>query len=293
VLGNIPESLMGKRVLTLDMGGLVAGTKYRGEFEERLRRSSTRSASPGRSSSSSTSSTPLVGAGAAEGAIDAATSSSPRSRAARSSASARPRSTSTGKYIEKDAALERRFQPVYVDEPTLQETIDILHGIRPLYEKHHRVKITDLALKAAADLSVRYVADRSLPDKAIDLIDEASARVRMKLTTTPDELRAMQKEIRELVIQKEEAIAGQDYETAANFRDNEKKLKEKYVSEETAWRDKLGATVPDVTRSTSPRSSARGPVCPCPGWWRRRPPSCSRWRRRSTSGSSARTRRSR
>jgi ATP-dependent Clp protease ATP-binding subunit ClpC len=136
---------------------------------------------------------------------------------------------------------------VYVDEPTLQETIDILHGIRPLYEKHHRVKITDAALKSAAELSVRYVADRSLPDKAIDLIDEASARVRMKLTTTPGELRAMQKEIRELVTQKEEAIAGQDYETAANFRDNEKKLKEKYVSEEMAWRDKLGATVPDVT----------------------------------------------
>src|SRR5581483_7532340 len=123
---------------------------------------------------------------------------------------------------EKDAALERRFQPVFVDEPSLTETIEILHGIRSLYEKHHRVRITDEALKAAAELSVRYVNDRSLPDKAIDLIDEASARVRMKLTTTPDDLRAMQKEIRELQIQKEEAIAGQDYETAASFRDRER-----------------------------------------------------------------------
>jgi len=136
---------------------------------------------------------------------------------------------------------------VFVDEPSLAETIEILHGIRPLYEKHHRVTITDDALKAAAELSVRYVSDRSLPDKAIDLIDEASARVRMKLTTTPEELRAMQREIRELQTQKEEAIAAQDYETAANFRDKEKKLKDKYVSQETKWRDELGATVPDVT----------------------------------------------
>jgi ATP-dependent Clp protease ATP-binding subunit ClpC len=136
---------------------------------------------------------------------------------------------------------------VFVDEPTLAETIEILHGIRALYEKHHRVKITDEALKAAAELSVRYVSDRSLPDKAIDLIDEASARVRMKLTTTPEELRAMQREIRELQTQKEEAIAAQDYETAANFRDKEKKLKDKYVTQETKWRDELGASVPDVT----------------------------------------------
>src|SRR5438132_857954 len=121
------------------------------------------------------------------------------------------------KYIEKDAALERRFQPVFVDEPSLAETIDILHGIRSLYEKHHRVNITDDALRAAAELSVRYVSDRSLPDKAIDLIDESSARVRMKLTTTPEDLREMQREIRDLRMQKEEAIAAQDYETAANL----------------------------------------------------------------------------
>ena len=189
----------------------------------------------------------LVGAGAAEGAIDAANILKPALARGEIQCIGATTLNEYRKYIEKDAALERRFQPVFVDEPTLAETIEILHGIRPLYEKHHRVKITDEALKAAAELSVRYVSDRSLPDKAIDLIDEASARVRMKLTTTPDELRAMQREIRELQTQKEEAIAAQDYETAANFRDKEKKLKDKYVSQETKWRDELGATVPDVT----------------------------------------------
>src|ERR1035437_1264231 len=247
ILGNIPESLMGKRVLTLDMGALVAGTKYRGEFEERLKKILDEIRQSREVVLFIDELHTLVGAGAAEGAIDAANILKPALARGEIQCIGATTLNEYRKYIEKDAALERRFQPVYVDEPTLQETIDILHGIRPLYEKHHRVKITDAALKSAAELSVRYVADRSLPDKAIDLIDEASARVRMKLTTTPDELRAMQKEIRELVTQKEEAIAGQDYETAANFRDNEKKLKEKYVSEEMAWRDKLGATVPDVT----------------------------------------------
>jgi ATP-dependent Clp protease ATP-binding subunit ClpC len=229
------------------MGGLVAGTKYRGEFEERLKKILDEIRQSREVVLFIDELHTLVGAGAAEGAIDAANILKPALARGEIQCIGATTLNEYRKYIEKDAALERRFQPVYVDEPTLQETIDILHGIRPLYEKHHRVKITDAALKSAAELSVRYVADRSLPDKAIDLIDEASARVRMKLTTTPDELRAMQKEIRELVTQKEEAIAGQDYETAANFRDNEKKLKEKYVSEEMAWRDKLGATVPDVT----------------------------------------------
>jgi ATP-dependent Clp protease ATP-binding subunit ClpC len=247
VLGNIPESLMGKRVLTLDMGGLVAGTKYRGEFEERLKKILDEIRQSREVVLFIDELHTLVGAGAAEGAIDAANILKPALARGEIQCIGATTLNEYRKYIEKDAALERRFQPVYVDEPSLQETIDILHGIRPLYEKHHRVKITDLALKAAADLSVRYVADRSLPDKAIDLIDEASARVRMKLTTTPDDLRAMQREIREMVTQKDEAIAGQDFETAASFRDKEKQLKEKYVSEEMAWRDKLGATVPDVT----------------------------------------------
>ena len=246
ILGNIPESLMGKRVLTLDMGALVAGTKYRGEFEERLKKILDEIRQSREVVLFIDELHTLVGAGAAEGAIDAANILKPALARGEIQCIGATTLNEYRKYIEKDAALERRFQPVFVDEPSLQETIEILHGIRPLYDKHHRVQITDDALKAAAELSVRYVTDRSLPDKAIDLIDEASARVRMKLTTTPDNLREMQKEIRELQAQKEEAIAGQDYETAASFRDKEKKLKEKYVSLEMKWRDELGATVPEV-----------------------------------------------
>src|SRR5665213_580205 len=246
VLGNIPESLIGKRVLTLDMGALVAGTKYRGEFEERLKKILDEIRQSREVVLFIDELHTLVGAGAAEGAIDAANILKPALGRGEIQCIGATTLNEYRKYIEKDAALERRFQPVFVDEPSLQETIEILHGLRPLYDKHHRVQITDDALKAAAELSVRYVTDRSLPDKAIDLIDEASARVRMKLTTTPDYLRDLQKEIRELQGQKEEAIAGQDYETAASFRDKEKKLKEKYVSLEMTWRDELGATVPDV-----------------------------------------------
>jgi ATP-dependent Clp protease ATP-binding subunit ClpC len=246
ILGNIPESLMGKRVLTLDMGALVAGTKYRGEFEERLKKILDEIRQSREVVLFIDELHTLVGAGAAEGAIDAANILKPALARGEIQCIGATTLNEYRKYIEKDAALERRFQPVFVDEPSLQETIEILHGIRPLYDKHHRVQITDDALKAAAELSVRYVTDRSLPDKAIDLIDEASARVRMKLTTTPENLREMQKEIRELQAQKEEAIAGQDYETAASFRDKEKKLKEKYVTLEMTWRDELGATVPDV-----------------------------------------------
>jgi ATP-dependent Clp protease ATP-binding subunit ClpC len=238
--------LRGKRVLTLDMGALVAGTKYRGEFEERLKRMLDEIRSSGQVVLFIDELHTLVGAGAAEGAIDAANILKPALARGEIQCIGATTLNEYRKYIEKDAALERRFQPVFVDEPSLIETISILHGVKALYEKHHRVTVTDKAIKAAAELSVRYVSDRSLPDKAIDLMDEASARVRMKLTTTPPDLKTMQKEIRDLQIKKEEAIANQDYETAASFRDKEKKLKDKYVKEEMEWRDKLGATVPEV-----------------------------------------------
>ena len=247
VLGNIPESLMGKRVLTLDMGALVAGTKYRGEFEERLKKILDEIRQSREVVLFIDELHTLVGAGAAEGAIDAANILKPALARGEIQCIGATTLNEYRKYIEKDAALERRFQPVFVEEPSLTETVEILFGIRSLYEKHHRVRITDEALSAAAELSERYVPDRSLPDKAIDLIDESSARVRMKLTTTPENLRTMQKEIRALQIKKEEAIAAQDYETAASFRDQEKKLKDQYVSEEMQWRDELGQTVPDVT----------------------------------------------
>jgi ATP-dependent Clp protease ATP-binding subunit ClpC len=244
---NIPESLMGKRVLTLDMGALVAGTKYRGEFEERLKKILDEIRSSREVVLFIDELHTLVGAGAAEGAIDAANILKPALARGEIQCIGATTLNEYRKYIEKDAALERRFQSVFVDEPTDSETIAILHGVRNLYEKHHRVNITDEALKAAAELSARYVADRAQPDKSIDLIDEAAARVRMKLTTLPDNLREMQKEIRELQVQKEEAIASQDYETAASFRDKEKKLKEKYVQAEAHWRDELGQQVPEVT----------------------------------------------
>ena len=245
-LGNVPESLLNKRVLTLDMGALVAGTKYRGEFEERLKKILDEIRSTREVVLFIDELHTLVGAGAAEGAIDAANILKPALARGEIQCLGATTLNEYRKYIEKDAALERRFQPVFVDQPSLAETIDILHGIKSLYEKHHRVTITDLAVRAAAVMSDRYVADRALPDKAIDLIDEASARVRMRLTTTPPELKEMQKEIKLLQAQKEESIAKQDYETAANFRDQEKKQKDKYAVEESAWRDKLGEIVPEV-----------------------------------------------
>ena len=246
IASNIPESLIGKRVLTLDMGALVAGTKYRGEFEERLKKILDEIRSSREVVLFIDELHTLVGAGAAEGAIDAANILKPALARGEIQCIGATTLNEYRKYIEKDAALERRFQSVFVDEPNLSETVAILHGVRNLYEKHHRVMITDEALTAAAELSARYVADRAQPDKSIDLIDEAAARVRMKLTTLPDDLREQQKAIREVMIQKEEAIASQDYETAASFRDQERKLKEKYVQAEAAWRDELGQTMPEV-----------------------------------------------
>jgi ATP-dependent Clp protease ATP-binding subunit ClpC len=246
VLGNIPESLLNKRVLTLDMGALVAGTKYRGEFEERLKKILDEIRSSREVVLFIDELHTLVGAGAAEGAIDAANILKPALARGEIQCIGATTLNEYRKYIEKDAALERRFQPVFVDQPSLVETIDILQGVKSLYEKHHRVTITDPAVRSAAVLSDRYVSDRALPDKAIDLIDEASARVRMKLTTTPDDLKDLQKEIKRLQAEKEESIAHQDYETAAGVRDREKKLKEKYAQKESAWRDRLGETVPEV-----------------------------------------------
>jgi ATP-dependent Clp protease ATP-binding subunit ClpC len=245
-LGNVPESLLKKRVLTLDVGALVAGTKYRGEFEERLKRIIDEIRSSREVVLLIDELHTLVGAGAAEGAIDAASILKPALARGEIQCIGATTLNEYRKYIEKDAALERRFQPVFVDQPTMRETIDILQGLKSLYEKHHRVTITDAALRAAAVMSDRYVADRALPDKAIDLIDEGSARVRLKLATTPDELKDLQKEIKKLKAEREGAIAHLGYETAAAMRVKEKELKEKYAQKESAWRDKLGETVPEV-----------------------------------------------
>ncbi|HUY08073.1 MAG TPA: ATP-dependent Clp protease ATP-binding subunit [Candidatus Dormibacteraeota bacterium] len=243
---EIPESLANKRVLTLDMGGLVAGTKYRGEFEERLKKILDEIRSSKEVVLFIDELHTLVGAGAAEGAIDAANILKPALARGEIQCIGATTLNEYRKYIEKDAALERRFQPVFVEEPKLEETIEILCGVRSLYEKHHRVTISDAAVRAAAELSGRYVSDRSWPDKAIDLIDEASARVRMKLTTTPPELRAKQRHVRSLQTRKDEAVEKQDYEAATKLDEEAKQLKGEYALEEAAWRDELGKTVPEV-----------------------------------------------
>ncbi len=245
-LGNVPESLQHKRVLTLDMGALVAGTKYRGEFEERLKKILDEIRSSREVVLFIDELHTLVGAGAAEGAIDAANILKPALARGEIQCIGATTLNEYRKYIEKDAALERRFQPVYVDQPTMAETIDILNGVKSLYEKHHRVVITDAAVHSAAVLSDRYVSDRALPDKAIDLIDEASARVRMKLTTTPEDLKELQKEIRKQRAEQDESVNKQDFEAAAGVRDKVKKLQDKLALKEAAWRDKLGETVPEV-----------------------------------------------
>ncbi|MHB8572525.1 MAG: ATP-dependent Clp protease ATP-binding subunit [Candidatus Dormibacteria bacterium] len=247
VLGNVPESLLNKRVLTLDMGALVAGTKYRGEFEERLKKILDEIRSTKEVCLFIDELHTLVGAGAAEGAIDAANILKPALARGEIQCIGATTLNEYRKYIEKDAALERRFQPVFVDQPNLEETVEILKGVASLYEKHHRVTIGEDALRAAAELSVRYVADRALPDKAIDLVDEAAARVRMKLTTTPPEMKDFQRRIRELTVKKEEASANSDYDTAAALRDEETKLKGEYASLEAKWREGLAEQVPPVT----------------------------------------------
>ncbi len=243
---EIPESLANKRVLTLDMGGLVAGTKYRGEFEERLKKILDEIRSSKEVVLFIDELHTLVGAGAAEGAIDAANILKPALARGEIQCIGATTLNEYRKYIEKDAALERRFQPVFVEEPKLEETVEILSGVRSLYEKHHRVTISDAAVRAATELSGRYVSDRCWPDKAIDLIDEASARVRMKLTTTPPELRAKQRHIRSLQTRKDEAVEKQDYELATKLDEEAKPLKAEYALEEAAWRDQLGKTVPEV-----------------------------------------------
>ncbi|HEY8863793.1 MAG TPA: ATP-dependent Clp protease ATP-binding subunit, partial [Candidatus Dormibacteraeota bacterium] len=245
-LGNVPESLINKRVLTLDMGPLVAGTKYRGEFEERLKKILDEIRSTREVVLFIDELHTLVGAGAAEGAIDASSILKPALARGEIQCIGATTLNEYRKYIEKDAALERRFQPVFVGQPTMLETIDILQGVKSLYEKHHRVTITDAAVRAAAVMGDRYIADRAFPDKAIDLIDEGSARVRMKLTSTPDELKELQKQIKKLQAEKEDANAHLDYETAAALGDNANKLREEYAKKESAWRDKLGETVPEV-----------------------------------------------
>nr|ADI17958.1 ATPases with chaperone activity, ATP-binding subunit [uncultured Chloroflexi bacterium HF0200_09I09] len=227
VQGDIPDTLLGKRMLTLDIGSLVAGTKYRGEFEERLKKVIEEIRSAKNCILFIDELHMLVGAGAAEGAVDAANILKPALARGELQAIGATTLDEYRKHIERDAALERRFQPVRVDEPSVEETIEILKGVRVAYEEHHNLKIGDEAIKAASELSSRYVSDRFLPDKAIDLIDEASARVRIRHQSTPPSLRDATKGLEALRREKDQAIGNQQYEYAAELREREVRLQSK------------------------------------------------------------------
>lgn len=235
--GNVPESLKGKRVITLDLSGMLAGAKYRGEFEDRLKKAMEEIRQAGDIILFIDEIHTMIGAGAAEGAIDASNILKPALARGELQTIGATTIDEYRKHIEKDAALERRFQPITIEEPSVEDTIKILEGLRDKYEAHHRVKITDGALKAAAELSDRYITDRFLPDKAIDLIDEGASKVRLKVVTAPPDLKDLEEELEKLGKEKEEAISLQDFERAAKIRDREKIVKEELSERQNRWKN--------------------------------------------------------
>jgi ATP-dependent Clp protease ATP-binding subunit ClpC len=242
ITGDIPEPLRDKRVITLDLAGLVAGTKYRGEFEERMKRvmDEIRGAA-GEIVLFIDELHTLVGAGAAEGAIDASNIIKPALARGELQCIGATTLTEFRKHIEKDSALERRFQPVIVGEPSIEETIEILKGLRERYEQHHKVKITDQALAAAAKLSDRYITDRFLPDKAVDLIDEASSRVRLQATLAPPAVRELDAQLRKIAGERESVVKNSEFEKASDLRDREESLRTEKSKLEQEWQAKRAA----------------------------------------------------
>ena len=236
VRGDVPETIKDKQIYSLDMGSLVAGSRYRGDFEERLKKVLKEIRTRGDIILFIDEIHTLVGAGAAEGSIDAAQMLKPMLARGELQTIGATTQDEYRKYIEKDAALERRFQPVTVNEPSVEETVGILKGLRDRYEAHHRVIITDRAIEASAELADRYVSDRFLPDKAIDLMDEAGARLRIRRMTAPPELRELDEKIATVRRDKETAIDDQDFEKAASLRDEEQKLGEQRAEKEKAWK---------------------------------------------------------
>ncbi len=239
--GNIPELLKGKQIYTLDLAALVAGSKYRGEFEERLKKVMKEIGQRGDIILFIDEIHNLVGAGAAEGAIDAASILKPALARGELQTIGATTLDEYRKYLERDAALERRFQQIRVDEPSVDDTIQILRGLRDRYEAHHRCKISDDALDAAAQLADRYIQDRHLPDKAIDLIDEAASRMRIKTMSAPPRYRELEEEIETVRKEKEASIEAQEFEKAAALRDKERKLSQKRKELEESWRDEEDA----------------------------------------------------
>ena len=244
--GNVPELLKGKRVVSLDLSGVVAGAKYRGEFEERLKKAMDEIIKAGNVILFIDEMHTIIGAGAAEGAIDAANILKPSLARGELQLIGATTLNEYRKHVEKDAALERRFQPVTVGEPSVEETIEILKGIREKYEAHHGVKISDKAIIAAAKMSSRYITDRFLPDKAIDLVDEACSRVRLGALTAPPEIKELEASLENIGAEKKEAINSQDFEKAAELRDKEKEMSEKLSSLREEWQSKSSQSAGEI-----------------------------------------------
>ncbi len=247
VNNEIPETLRDKRVMTLDMGTVVAGTKYRGEFEDRLKKIMDEIRQAGNIILFIDELHTLIGAGGAEGAIDASNILKPALARGELQCVGATTLDEYRKYIEKDAALERRFQPIQVNEPTVEDAIKILHGLRDRYEAHHRVKITDDAIDQAVRLSDRYITDRFLPDKAIDLIDEAASKVRLQSFTVPPNLKELEARLEEVRKEKDAAVQSQEFEEAAALRDQEQKLREELETTKKDWKERQGKLNMEVT----------------------------------------------
>ncbi len=247
VNAEVPDILDGKKVIQLDMGLLVAGTKYRGEFEERLKKIMDEIRQAGNIILVIDEMHTLIGAGAAEGAIDAANILKPALSRGEIQVIGATTLDEYRKYVEKDSALERRFQPVIIDEPTEEESIEIIKGLKPKYEEHHKLIISDEAIVAAVKLSNKYITDRFLPDKAIDVIDEASSKVRLKVSNLSPEGKELEKELRGLIKEKEEAIRNQEFEKASQLRDDEADLKERIREMAQKYKEEHEANKPTVT----------------------------------------------
>lgn len=247
VKGEVPELLTGKKIVALDLTSMVAGTKYRGDFEERIKKAMDEVVADKNTILFIDEVHTIMGAGAAEGATDAANILKPSLARGELQVIGATTIDEYRKNIEKDAALERRFQPVMVGEPTEEEAIEILKGLRDKYEAHHKVKIPDVAIENAVKISSRYIADRFLPDKAIDLIDEAASRVRLKAQTVPDNLKEMEKELKSLEEEKASAVRNQNYEQAAILRDKQNKLKTLLDEEKEKWRNLSSHEVKEIT----------------------------------------------
>lgn len=244
---EVPEILRDKRVMVLDMGTVVAGTKYRGEFEDRMKKVMEEIREAGNVILFIDELHTLIGAGGAEGAIDASNILKPSLARGELQCIGATTIDEYRKYIEKDAALERRFQPIQVNEPTVDETIQIIYGLRDRYEAHHRVNITDEAVEAAARMSDRYISDRFLPDKAIDLIDEAGSKVRLRSYATPPNLKELEEKLEAVRSEKDAAVQSQQFEKAASYRDKEQKLVKQLEETKEKWKEEQGSTESDVT----------------------------------------------